>query len=115
MEKTTLEIDLVRYDYNKRQNGEYQEIIKDVFKYQRTVRILEDKIELVNELVERLPIKLVGQAKDIKIKSIINIINKLLLNTNERLGYSNKKIYTNRKGVQHYTTAYKFFFVNKDD
>ena len=78
MEKTTLEIDLVRYDYNKRQNGEYQEIIKDVFKYQRTVRILEDKIELVNELVERLPIKLVGQAKDIKIKSIINIVHLII-------------------------------------
>lgn len=113
-EKSMLAIDFSRYDCKLYQ--EYQEKVKKIFKYEH-IRLVEDKVEMVNKICSELPIMLLGNAEKIRIKSIINIINQLLFVKNDEVGalaYKSKKTRTVRHGKEHYTTAYKFYFVGDE-
>ena len=55
--------------------------------------------------------------RNVKIKSIIIIINQLLFLKKDEVGalnYRTKKIRTVKDGVEHYTTMYSFYFVVGD-
>lgn len=114
MKKTILTFDFQRYNHND--YDKYAETVQKIFKH-RNIRLTEEKISLVEEICEKLPITLIGDAKNVKIRSIINIINQLLFLQNgeeNSLAYTTKKIRTVKDSKEHYTTMYSFYFVTGD-
>ena len=108
--KTILTFDMKRYDHQK--YDEYVETVQKIFKH-RNVRLVDQKIDLINQICQELPIVLIGNARDVKIRSIINVINQLLFLQNgeeNSLAYKTKKVRTVKDGKEYYTTMYKFYF-----
>lgn len=116
MKKTILTFDFERYNHNN--YDEYVQTVQKIFKY-RNVRLTDDKVKLVEEICRELPITLIGgDARNVKIKSIIIIINQLLFLKKDEVGslaYRTKKCRTVKDGQEHYTTGYFFYFVTGDN
>ena len=113
--KTVLTFDMKRYDCRK--HDEYVEITKKIF-FHRNIRLIEEKIELIQELCNSLPIVLIGNARDVKIRSIINIVNMLLFVKNDEinaLAYTTKKARVVKNKQEHYVNMYSFYFVSSGD
>ena len=112
MKKAILTFDMKRYDHQK--YDEYVDTVQKIF-FHKNIRLTQDKIDLINQICRELPITLVdGEARNVKIRSIINIINMLLFLQNgeeNSLAYRKKSIRTVKNGQEHYTTGYFFFFV----
>ena len=115
MKKAILTFDMKRYDHQK--YDEYVDTVQKIFKH-RNIRLTEDKVKLIDQICKELPITLVaGDARNVKIKSIIIIINQLLFLQNgeeNSLAYKTKSCRTVKDGREHYTTMYKFYFVGDD-
>ena len=114
MKKTILTFDFERYNHNN--YDEYVQTVQKIFKH-RNIRLTEDKVDLIEEICEKLPITLIGEARNVKIKSIIIIINQLLFLKKDEVGalnYRTKKIRTVKDGIEYYTTMYSFYFVVGD-
>lgn len=113
--KTILTFDFQRYNHND--YDKYVETVQKIFKH-RNIRLTEDKVDLIEEICEKLPITLIGDARNVKVKSIIIIINQLLFLKKDEVGalnYRTKKIRTVKDGQEHYTTMYSFYFVTGDN
>ena len=113
--KTILTIDYTRYDCTK--YSLYVDTVNRIFKHKH-IKLVDDKIKLIEEeLCTQLPIVLVGKAKDVKIRSIINVINLLLFLQNGEegsLAYTTKKARVVKDKREHYVNAYSFYFVSGD-
>ena len=112
--KTILTFNYKKYDCKR--YDEYVETVQKIFKH-RNVRLVDEKIDLINQICQELPIVLIGNARDVKIRSIINVINQLLFLQNgeeNSLAYKTKSCRTVKDGKEHYTTMYKFYFVVGD-
>ena len=115
MKKTILTFDFERYNHNN--YDEYVQTVQKIFKH-RNIRLTEDKVDLIEEICEKLPITLIGDARNVKIKSIIIIVNQLLYLKKDEFGalaYRTKSIRTVKNGQEHYTTGYFFYFVTTGD
>ena len=114
--KTILTIDYTRYDCKK--YDEYVDTVNRIFKHKH-IKLVDDKIKLIEEeLCTQLPIVLVGKAKDVKIRSIINVINLLLFLQNGEegsLAYTTKKARVVKNKQEHYVNMYSFYFVTGDN
>ena len=115
MKKAILTFDFERYNHND--YDFYVEKVQKLFKH-KNIRLTQDKIDLIQEICRALPITLVGgEARNVKIKSIIIIVNQLLYLKKDEFGalaYRTKSIRTVKDGVEHYTTGYSFYFVTGD-
>ena len=114
MKKTILTFDFERYDHKN--YDKYVETVQKIFKH-RNIRLTEDKVDLIEEICEKLPITLIGEVRNVKIKSIIIIINQLLFLKKDEVGalnYRKKKIRTIKDGIEYHTTMYSFYFVVGD-
>ena len=83
MKKTILTFDFERY--NNENYNQYVQTVQKIFKH-RNIRLTEDKISLIEEICEKLPITLIGDARNVKVKSIIIIINQLLFLKKDEVG-----------------------------
>ena len=114
MKKAILTFDFERYNHND--YDFYVQTVQKIF-FHRNIRLTEEKISLIQEICEKLPITLVsGEARNVKIKSIIIIINQLLFLKKDEVGalsYKTKSIRTVKNGQEHYTTGYFFYFVSQ--
>ena len=115
MKKNILTFDFERYNHNN--YDEYVQTVQKIFKH-RNIRLTQDKIDLIEEICRELPIALVGgEARNVKIKSIIIIVNQLLYLKKDEFGaiaYRTKSIRTVKNGQEHYTTGYFFYFAGDD-
>lgn len=106
--KNMIYIDFERYTYENK--NEYAKVVKKIFKNE-VIQLTEDKVKLIQKMIELLPIRLVGNAEEIKIKTIVNMANSFLRNADDdkTLIYESKKIYCKRHGKVYYPTQYKFY------
>ena len=111
MKKNILTFDFARYNHND--YDKYAEEVQKLFKH-RNIRLTNEKVKLIEEICEKLPITLVGdEARNVKVKSIIIIINQLLFLKKDEVGalnYRTKKVRTVKDGQEFYTTMYSFYF-----
>lgn len=113
--KTILMIDYTRYDCKK--YSLYVDTVNRIFKHKH-IKLVDEKIELIKDLCTQLPIVLIGEAKNVKIRSIINIVNMLLFVKNDEinaLAYTTKKARVVKNKQEHYVNAYSFYFVTGDN
>ena len=112
--KTILTIDYKRYDCKR--YFSYVDTVNRIFKYKH-IKLVDEKIDLINQICQELPIVLIGEPRNIKIRSIINVINLLLFVQNGEKGslaYTTKKARVVKDKQEHYVNAYSFYFVSGD-
>ena len=113
--KTILTFNFQRYNHND--YDKYVDTVQKIF-FHRNIRLTDDKISLIEEICEKLPITLIGDARNVKVKSIIIIINQLLFLKKDEVGslaYRTKSIRTVNNGQAHFTTGFFFYFVTTGD
>lgn len=111
MAKSTLVIDVVRYDKEKIQ--EYEQVVQKLFKH-LVVREQYQKEDLIKELVTKLPIVLTGDIEKIKYRAIVVVVNELLNKSSDSKGalyYQSKSVYFRKYDKENYATQYSFYFI----
>ena len=108
MQKNMIFLDLNKF--NSESRAVYKIIVRGIFKH-RIVRTTDDKVKLLEELVEKLPLKVEGDPRKIKIVTIVKLINNVAdTHGEEELYYTTKKLYNNKNNKVSYTTGYFFKF-----
>ena len=108
MSKNMIYIDLSKFNSDSREV--YKIIIRGIFKH-RIIRTTTDKITLLEELVAKLPVEVVGDKSKIKIVTIVKLMNNIAdTHGDGELYYETKKLYNNKNNKVSYTTGYFFKF-----
>ena len=110
MAKSTLVIDVLRYDSTKIQ--QYEQVVQKLFKH-LVVREQYQKEDLIKKMVMELPIVLTGDINKIKYRAIVVAINELLGKNQDDKGalyYKAKSVYFRKYDKENYATQYSFYF-----
>lgn len=108
MSKNMIYLDLNKFNSDSREV--YKIIIRGIFKH-RIVRTTDDKVKLLEELVAKLPVEVVGDKSKIKIVTIVKLMNNIAdTHGDGELYYESKKLYNNKSNKVSYTTGYFFHF-----
>ena len=109
MSKNMIYLNLNKFSSESRKV--YEIIIKGIFTH-RIVRTTDDKVKLLEELVAKLPLEVVGDPRKIKVLTIVKLMNNIIADAhdNGELYYTTKKLYNNKNNKVSYTTGYFFYF-----
>lgn len=104
MPTNTVEIDFQRYDSKMR--AKYQAIIRELF-YCKIIKTTEEKVKFLEEITQQLPVRIRGDSRKVKIKTILTLMNNILDGTNQ-ISYTTKSGYTRIRNEAVYSTHYYF-------
>lgn len=108
MAKNMIYLDLSKFNSNSREV--YKIIVKGIFNH-LIVRTTDDKVKLLEELVAKLPVEVVGDKSKIKIVTIVKLMNNIAdTHGDDELYYTTKKLYNHKNQKVSYTTGYFFHF-----
>lgn len=110
MGKSTLVVNALTYD--KENITEYRKIIERIFK-NLTIKELKYKNELIDNMINDLPITLVGDITKIKYRAIVNVVNEILNVDKDEAGslyYTSRSVYFRKYGQENYAKQYNFYF-----
>lgn len=103
--------------YDSRKYDEYKTKIEKIFKH-RIVRSVDEKCQLIDELVKELPVIILGDPSKIYYRSIISCMNQLLYLTENDDGflyYRTKKQYSKKDGKEKTLNVYLFYLKEGDN